>query len=110
MFSFLGMATMKEKKGKKVVDEAARLGVQSQTRPSARDKRKSLPKALDFGNLPSLRGKKVKHRSSRPEIAKSIPPTQPSIQMVDINSFVPADSPAKTIVPPSSKTTTPTLS
>ena len=101
MFSLLGMATMKENKGKEVMDEAAKLGAQSQTRPSTRDKRKSLPKTLDFGNLPSLRGKKAKHRSSRPEIAKSnLPPSQPSIQIVDIDSSVPADSPTKTIVPP----------
>ena len=90
---------MKEYKGKEVVDEAVRPGVQSQTRSSAGDKRKSLPKTLDFGNLPSRRGKKVKHGSSRPEIAKSIPSSQPSIQMVDIDPSVPADNPAKTVFP-----------
>ena len=111
MFSLLGMAKMEENKGKVVVDEAARLGAQSQTRPLAGDKRKSLPKTLDFGNLPSRRGKKAKHWLSRPEIAKSnLPPSQPSIQIVDIDSFVLADSPAKTIVPLSSKTTAPASS
>ena len=101
---------MKENKGKEVVDKVARLRAQSQTRPSTGDKRKSLPKTVDFGNLPNCHGKKAKHWSSRPKIVKSIPPSQPSIQMVDIDSSIPADSPAKTIVPPSSMTTTPTSS
>ncbi|XP_065632016.1 uncharacterized protein LOC136068588 [Quercus suber] len=47
------MATMKENKGKEVVDEATRLKAQSQPHPSVRDKRKTLPKTLDFGNLPN---------------------------------------------------------
>ena len=111
MFSLLGMAIMKENKGKEVVDEATRPGVQSQTHPSTGDKRKSLPKTLDFGNLSSRRGKKAKHRLSKPKISKSnLPPSQPSIQIVDIDSSIPADSPAKTIVPPLSKTTAPTSS
>ena len=109
-FSFLGMAKMKENKGKEVVDEVARPRAQSQTRPSTGDKRKSLPKTLDFGNLPNRRGKKAKHGLSKPKIAKSIPPSQPSIQMVDIDSSVLANSLAKTIVPPSSMTTAPTSS
>ena len=95
---------MKENKGKKVVDEAAKPGAQSQPRPSAGDKRKTLPKTLDFGNLPSRRGKKAKHGSSRPEIAKSnLPTSQSSIPIVDVDSSVPTDSPAKTIAPTSSK-------
>ena len=101
---------MKENKGKEVVDEAASPGAQSQIYPLARDKRKSSPKMLDFGNLPNRRGKKVKHGSSRPEIAKSnLAPSQSSIQIIDFDLFVPADSLAKAIVPPLSKTIAPTL-
>ena len=42
---------MKEKKDKEVVDEATRSEAQSQPRPSTRDKRKSLSKTFDLGNL-----------------------------------------------------------
>ena len=38
---FLEMATMKENKGKEVVDKATRPEAQSQPCPSARDKRKA---------------------------------------------------------------------
>ena len=48
-----GMATMKENRGKEVMDKGSRPKTQSQARPSARDKRKSLSKNLDLGNLPS---------------------------------------------------------
>ena len=51
---------MKENKGKEVVDGATRAEAQSQPRPSAGDKRKTLPRTLDLGNLPSRRGKKAK--------------------------------------------------
>ena len=44
---------MKENKGKEVVDGATSLEAQSQPRPSAGDKRKTLPRTLDLGNLPS---------------------------------------------------------
>ena len=47
------METMKENKGKEVVDEGNRPETQSQPRPSSRDKRKALSKNLDLGNLPS---------------------------------------------------------
>ena len=52
---------MKENKGKEVMDEANRPKTQSQLRPSTGDKRKSLSKTLDLGNLPNRQGKKVKH-------------------------------------------------
>ena len=56
---------MKENKGKEVVDEVLRQGVQSQPCPSVGDKRKNLSKAIDLGNLPSRRKeKRAKHRSS----------------------------------------------
>ena len=58
------MATMKEKKVKEAVDEGSCLEIQPQARPSTGDKRKSLSKNLDLGNLPSRRGKKAKHGSS----------------------------------------------
>ena len=48
-----GMATMKENRGKEVVDEESCPETQSQARPSTRDKRKSLSNNLDLGNLPS---------------------------------------------------------
>ena len=48
-----GMATMKENRGKKVVDEESRPETQSQARPFVGDKKKSLSKNLDLGNLPS---------------------------------------------------------
>ena len=53
MFFFSGMTTMKENKRKEVVDEVTRPEAQSQPRPSIGDKRKSLSKMLDLGNLPS---------------------------------------------------------
>ena len=67
------MATMKENKGKEVVDEAAGKEVPSQPRPIAGDKRKSLSVGVDLGNLPSRRGKKAKHRSSKPKDVQSTP-------------------------------------
>ena len=65
LFLALGMSTMKENKEKEVVGEESRPKTQSQAHPSARDKRKPLPKNLDIGNLPSRRGKKAKHGSSQ---------------------------------------------
>ena len=44
---------MKENRGKKVVDEESRPETQSQARPFVGDKKKSLSKNLDLGNLPS---------------------------------------------------------
>ena len=55
---------MKEKKEKEVVGEESRPETQAQVRPSAGDKRKSLSKNLDIGNLPNRRGKKAKHAPS----------------------------------------------
>ena len=55
---------MKENKGKEVMDEVVRQGVQSQPCPSVGEKRKGLSKGIDLGNLPSrCREKKAKHRS-----------------------------------------------
>ena len=56
---------MKENKGKEVMDEVVRQGVQSQPRPSIGDKRKNLSKGVYLGNLPSRhKEKRAKHRSS----------------------------------------------
>ena len=81
---------MKENKGKEVVDGATRPEAQSQPRPSAGDKRKTLPRTLDLGNLPSRQGKKAKHGSSRPETLRpNLPSSQLSIPIVDVDLFVP---------------------
>ena len=55
---------MKENKEKEIAEEGSHPEVQPQARLSTGDKRKSLSKNLDLGNLPSHRGKKAKHRSS----------------------------------------------
>ena len=59
------MATMKGNKGKEAIGEESRPKAQSQARPSAGDKRKSLSKNIDLGSLPSRRDKRVKHGSSQ---------------------------------------------
>ena len=64
---------MKENKEKEIVEEGSCPDVQPQARLSTGDKRKSLSKNLDLGNLPSCRGKKAKHGSSQ-----VIKPTLPS--------------------------------
>ena len=64
---------MKEHKGKGLVDEETLPETQSQPSPSAGDKRKSLSKMIDLGNLPSRQGnKKAKHRSSKPGSSSSV--------------------------------------
>ena len=99
---------MKENKGKDVVGEGKRPEVQTLGRPTAWDKRKSLPKNLDLEGLPSHRDKRVKHNSSK--VVKSKPPqSQPSIQIVDVDSSTPSKTPSskiplsKSIVPSSSQ-------
>ena len=70
---------MKENKGKEVVDEVLRQGVQSQPCPSVGDKRKNLSKAIDLGNLPSrCKEKRAKHRSSQPRVVKPSVPVLPT--------------------------------
>ena len=70
---------MKENKGKEVVDEAIKQEVQSQPRPVVGDKRKNLSKTIDLENIPSRRKeKRVKHRSSKPEVVKPSLPTLPT--------------------------------
>ena len=98
---------MKENKGKEIVNEEDRPESQSQIRPLAGDKKRSLSKSLDLGNLPNRRGKKAKHGSSqiiKPNISSSQQPTR----IYDVDSSTPIETtPSKT--PPSktssSKTT-----
>ena len=87
----LGMSTMKENKGKDVMGEGSRLETQSQARSSVRDKRKSLPKNLDLGNLPSRWGKKAKHGSSQ-TVKPNLPPSQPSVKICDVDSSTPIET------------------
>ena len=65
--------------------------VQMQGRPTAGDKRKSLPKNLDLEGLPSHRDKRVKHSSSKVVKFKT-PQFQPPIQIVDVDSSTPIES------------------
>ena len=58
------VSTMKENKGKEVVNEEDHPESQPQVLPLAGDKKRSLSKSLDLGNLPNRRGKKAKHGSS----------------------------------------------
>ena len=96
---------MKENKGKEVVDEKTRPKAQSQLLPSIGDKRKTLPKTLDLGNLPSRRGKKAKHGSFKPRVVKpSLPTFQPSVQVFDVDSSIPVEvTPSKMTTPTSSQ-------
>ena len=72
---------MKENKGKGLVDEGTILETQSQPRPFAGDKRKTLSKTIDLGDLPSHRGhKKAKHGSSKPGVVKSGSSISPASQ------------------------------
>ena len=66
----LGMATMKENKGKEVMDEA----VKSQSRPPTGEKRKNILLRVDLGDLPSRRGREKEHKSTKPQDVKSPPP------------------------------------
>ena len=91
--------------------EEGRPETQAKVRPSAGDKRKSLSKNLDIGNLPSRQGKKAKHVSS--QTAKpNLPPPQPSIKIYDVDSSTPTETtlsktpPSKTTVPATSQPST----
>ena len=65
------MATMKENKGKEVVDEVIRQ--QSQSHPPTSEKRKNILSRVDLGDLPSRRGREKKHKSTKPQDIKSPP-------------------------------------
>ncbi|XP_075664768.1 uncharacterized protein LOC142634353 [Castanea sativa] len=98
------MATMKENKGKGVVDERGKQDTETRARPSVGDKR-SLSKAINLENLPSRR---AKHRKSSKAGVVSpavlVPPPPPSVPIFDVESSEPAPTPpSKTSVPASSQ-------
>ena len=95
----LGMSTMKKNKGKDIMGEGSRPETQSQARPSVKDKRKSLPKNLDLGNLPSRWGKKAKHWSSQ-TVKPNLPPSQPSVKIFDVDSSTPIETTLSKTPPP----------
>ena len=98
---------MKEKNEKEITGEESHPETQSQARTSTRDKRKSLPKNLDLGNLPSRRDKKAKHGSSQ-TVKPNLPPSHPSVKIYDVDSSTPIETtPSKT---PPPKTTVPATS
>ena len=80
---------MKVNKGKEVAGERDRPEA-GDARPSAGDKRKSLPRNLDLGSLPSRRDKRVKQSSSK--VAKPVLP-QPSlsVQTIDVDVSPPVE-------------------
>ena len=65
---------MKENKGKEVMDEIVKQGVQSQPRPPTSKKQKNISLMVDLGDLPSRRGREKKHKSTKPQDVKSTPP------------------------------------
>ena len=69
----------------------------------AGDKKRSLSKSLDLGNLPNRRGKKTKHGSS--QVVKPNIPSSQLVKIYDVDSSTPIETtPSKT---PPSKTTVP---
>ena len=87
------MATMKENKGKEVMDK----GVKSQPRPPTGEKRKNISSRVDLGDLPSRRGREKKHKS-KPQDVKSPPVSnqESPIQILTLDSE-PKDPPSKKI-------------
>ena len=95
MYFLLGMATMKENKGKEVMDE----GVKSQSRPPIGEKRKNISSRVDLGDLPSRRGREKKHKSTKPQDVKSPSPVsnqESPVQILTLDSK-PKDPPSKKI-------------
>ena len=91
----LGMAMMKENKGKEVMDE----GVKSQSRPPTGEKRKNISSRVDLGDLPSRHGRDKKHKSTKPQDVKSPPPIsnqESPVQILTLDSE-PKDPPSKKI-------------
>ena len=50
-----------------------------------------MSKKLDFGNLPSRLGKKAKHGSSQ-TVKSNLPSSQPSVQILDVDSSTPIET------------------
>ena len=102
LFFALEMSTMKENKEKEITGEESHPEAQSQARSLDGDKKRSLSKNLDLGNLPNRRGKKAKHGSSQ-TVKPNLPVSQPSIKIYDVDSSTPIETiPSKT--PPSKMT------
>ena len=94
------MATMKENKGKEVVDEAVKQGVQAQSRPPTGKKRKNISSRVDLGDLPSRCGREKKHKSAKPQDVKSPPPVPNQgfpVQILTLDSK-PKDPPSKKVL------------
>ena len=98
---------MKENKEKEIVDEGSHPEIQPQARLSTGDKRKSLSKNLDLGNLPSCRGKKAKRGSSQ-VVKPTLPSSQPLVQGFDVDLSVPVETTPSKALP--SKSTAPASS
>ena len=82
------MSTIKENKGKEIVDEESRPETQPQVRPLAGDKKRFVSKNLDLGNLPNRRGKKAKHGSSQ-IVKPNIPSSQQPVKIYEMDSSTP---------------------
>ena len=104
---------MKGNKGKEAVGEGdrpeagdARPDSVPQIRPSAGDKRKSLPRNLDLGSLPSRRDKRMKQSSSK-VVKPVLPQPSLSVQTIDVDVSPPVETTSSKTPP---RTTTPTSS
>ena len=95
---------MKENKGKEPMGEGSRPEIHSRTRPFAGDKRKTVSKTLDLGNLPSRRVKKSKHGLSQTVTKSALPSSHTPVQVLDVDSPTPELTPSKT--PPSKSAAT----
>ena len=98
---------MKENKGKEIVDEEDRPETQPQVHSSAGDKKRSVSKCLDLGNLPKQQGKKAKHGSSQ-TVKPNIPSSQQPIKIYDVDSSTPIETTLSKS--PLTKTTVPAIS
>ena len=95
----LGMATMKENKGKEVADETIKQGVQSQPRPPIGEKWKNISLRVDLGDLPSRHGREKKHKSTKPQDVKFTPPVSNQgspVQILNLD-LEPKDPPSKKV-------------
>ena len=91
---------MKENKGKEVVDEVVKQGVQAQSRPPTGKKRKNISSRVDLGDLPSRCGREKKHKSAKPQDVKSPPPVPNQgfpVQILTLDSK-PKDPPSKKVL------------
>ena len=91
------MTTMKENKGKCLVNEEViqeEENVQTQSRPVASEKRKTLSSTIDLGSLPSPRGyKKLKHGSSKSVVVEASPHIPSTAKQSSIAQILDVDLP-----------------